>query len=103
MRLGAKSHWFRKKANTPPSRLKTTLQKAYELIGCKSTDDDAAVRCTYRLAVKRCHLDIRRASGASEGRVAAATEQMARNNDTWDTIRKGARDVMIFSPSVVDL
>ena len=28
------------------------------------------------------------ASGASEGRVAAATEQMARINDAWDTIRK---------------
>ena len=32
--------------------------------------------------------DILRASGASEGRVAAATEQMARINDAWDTIRK---------------
>lgn len=50
--------------------------------------DDAAVRRAYRLAAKKCHPDILRASGASEGRIAAATEQMARINDAWDTIRK---------------
>ena len=71
-----------------PPRTKTALQKAYELIGCSSTADDAAVRRAYRLAAKKCHPDILRASGASEGRVAAATEQMARINDAWDTIRK---------------
>ena len=48
----------------------------------------AAVRRAYRLAAKKCHPDILRASGASEGRVAAATEQMAQINDAWDTIRK---------------
>ena len=72
----------------PPPRPKSSLQNAYELIGCKSTDDDATVRRAYRLAAKKCHPDILRASGASEGRVAAATEQMARINDAWDTIRK---------------
>ena len=72
----------------PPPRPKTALQKAYELIGCSSTADDAAVRRAYRLAAKKCHPDILRASGASEGRVAAATEQMARINDARDTIRK---------------
>ena len=72
----------------PPPRPKTALQKAYELIGCSSTDDDAAVRRAYRLAAKKCHPDILRASGASDERVAAATEQMARINDAWDTIRK---------------
>ena len=39
-------------------------------------------------AAKKCHPDILRASGASEGRIAAATEQMARINDAWDTIRE---------------
>lgn len=72
----------------PPPRPKTALQKAYELIGCSSTDNDAAVRRAYRLAAKKCHPDILRASGASDERVAAATEQMARINDAWDTIRK---------------
>ena len=72
----------------PPPRPKTALQKAYELIGCSSNADDAAVRRAYRLAAKKCHPDILRASGASEGRVAAATEQMARINDAWNTIRK---------------
>ena len=71
-----------------PPRPKTSLQKAYELIGCASDADDAAVRRAYRLAAKKCHPDILRASGASEGRVAAATEQMARINDACDTIRK---------------
>ena len=50
--------------------------------------DDVAVRRAYRLVAKRCHPDSLRASGASEGSVAAATEQMARINDAWDTIRK---------------
>ena len=77
----------RKKANKPP-RPKSSLQAAYELIGCKSTDDDVAVSRAYRLAAKKSHPDILRASGASEGRVAAATEQMAQINDAWDTIRK---------------
>ena len=72
----------------PPPRPKTVLQKAYELIGCSSTAADAAVRRAYRLAAKKCHPDILRASGASEARVAAATEQMARINDAWDTIRR---------------
>ena len=72
----------------PSPRLKTALQKAYELIGCASTADDAAVRRAYRLAAKKCHPDILRASGASEGHLAAATEQMARINDAWNTIRK---------------
>ena len=78
----------RKRANKPPPRPKSTLQKAYEQIGCSSDADDAAVRRAYRLAAKKCHPDILRASGASEGRVAAATEQMAQINDAWDTIRK---------------
>ena len=78
----------RKKANKPPPRPKSSLQKAYELIGCSSDADDAAVRRAYRLAAKKCHPDILRASGASERRVAAATEQMARINDAWDAIRK---------------
>ena len=85
---GQGSERSRRRSPPPPPRPKTALQRAYDVIGCSSTDDDAAVRRAYRLAAKKCHPDVLRAAGASEGRIAVATEQMARINDAWDTICK---------------
>lgn len=72
----------------PPPPPKTSLQEAYELLGCRSADSDAVVRKAYRDAAKRCHPDILRAKGGTEAQIKKATEMMAKINAAWDLIKE---------------
>ena len=71
----------------PPPPPKTSLDEAYELLGCRRSDPNDVVRRAYRNAAKRYHPDLLRAKGRSESQVKDATEMMARVNAAWDLIK----------------
>ena len=72
----------------PPPPPKTSLQEAYELLGCCSADSDAMVRKAYRDAAKRFHPDLIRARGGTEAQIKNATEMMAKVNAAWDQVKE---------------
>ena len=70
----------------PPPPPKTTLQEAYELLGCRSSDPNDVLRRAYREAAKRHYPDILRARGYSARQVSKACEMMSRINAAWEVI-----------------
>lgn len=67
---------------------KTDLERAYELLGCRSKDPDDVVRHSYHVAAKKNHPDMLRAKGYAEAAIRQATATMAKINDAWEIIRK---------------
>lgn len=65
---------------------KSALERAYELLGCRENDTNETVKRSYRLAAKRYHPDMLRASGASEMRIREATQKMAQINAAWELL-----------------
>ena len=78
----------RRERPKPPPKPKSALQRAYELLGCKESDSNDVVKRSYRLAAKRYHPDMLRATGASEVQIAQATQKMAQVNAAWELICK---------------
>ena len=78
----------RRRPSPPPPRQKTPLEKAYELLKCRSSDANDVVRRAYRAAAKTYHPDMLRASSASEAQIKKATEMMAKINSAWDLIKE---------------
>ena len=72
----------------PPPPPKTSLEEAYELLGCNRSDPNDVVRRAYRNAAKRYHPDLLRARGGTEAQVKKATEMMAKVNAAWDLIKE---------------
>ena len=78
----------RRERPKPPPKPKSALQRAYELLGCKESDSNDVVKRSYRLAAKRYHPDMLRATGASEVQIAQSTQKMAQVNAAWELICK---------------
>lgn len=71
-----------------PAPRRNPLQAQYDLLGCSPDATDEAVKKAYRLAAKKCHPDLLRASGKPQSEIDRATSQMAKLNAAWDAIRK---------------
>lgn len=75
-----------RKSPPPPPPPKTPLEEAYELLGCKDTDSNEALRRAYRNAAKRHHPDMLKARGCTERQIREASEMMSRINSAWELI-----------------
>ena len=64
------------------------LADAYRTLGVNPSASDDEVKRAYREKAKSCHPDVLRSQGASERKVAEATEKMARVNAAWTAISK---------------
>ena len=64
------------------------LADAYRTLGVKPSASDEEVKRAYREKAKSCHPDVLRSQGASERKVAEATEKMAKVKAAWTAISK---------------
>ena len=71
-----------------PRPRENPLADAYRTLGVRPGASDEEVKRAYREKAKACHPDVLRAQGASERKVAEATEKMARVNAAWTAVCK---------------
>lgn len=75
-------------ARRAPRQRANPLADAYRTLGVKPSASDEEVKRAYREKAKSCHPDVLRSQGASERKVAEATEKMAKVNAAWTAISK---------------
>lgn len=75
-------------ARRAPRQRTNPLADAYRTLGVKPSASDDEVKRAYREKAKSCHPDVLRSQGASERKVAEATEKMAKVNAAWTAISK---------------
>lgn len=75
-------------ARRAPRQRTNPLADAYRTLGVKPSASDEEVKRAYREKAKSCHPDVLRSQGASERKVAEATEKMAKVNAAWTAISK---------------
>ena len=63
----------------------------YEVLGCSQSATDDELRRAYREKAKQLHPDVLRAQGLSDELISRASEQMARLNAAWATLRQKRR------------
>ena len=71
-----------------PRQRTNPLADAYRTLGVKPSASDDEVKRAYREKAKSCHPDVLRSQGASDRKVAEATEKMAKVNAAWTAISK---------------
>lgn len=75
-------------ARRSPRQRTNSLADAYRTLGVKPSASDEEVKRAYREKAKSCHPDVLRSQGASDRKVAEATEKMAKVNAAWTAISK---------------
>ena len=75
-------------ARRSPRQHANPLADAYRTLGVKPSASDEEVKRAYREKAKSCHPDVLRSQGASDRKVAEATEKMAKVNAAWTAISK---------------
>lgn len=75
-------------ARRSPRQRANPLADAYRTLGVKPSASDEEVKHAYREKAKSCHPDVLRSQGASDRKVAEATEKMAKVNAAWTAISK---------------
>ena len=80
--------WRARGARRSPRQHTNPLADAYRTLGVKPSASDEEVKRAYREKAKSCHPDVLRSQGASERKVAEATEKMAKVNAAWTAISK---------------
>ena len=75
-------------ARRAPRQRTNPLADAYRTLGVKPSASDDEVKRAYREKAKSCHPDVLRSQGASDRKVAEATEKMAKVNAAWTAISK---------------
>ena len=75
-------------ARRSPRQRTNPLADAYRTLGVKPSASDEEVKRAYREKAKSCHPDVLRSQGASDRKVAEATEKMAKVNAAWTAISK---------------
>lgn len=75
-------------ARRAPRQRTNPLADAYRTLGVKPSASDEEVKRAYREKAKSCHPDVLRSQGASDRKVAEATEKMAKINAAWTAISK---------------
>lgn len=75
-------------ARRSPRQRANPLADAYRTLGVKPSASDDEVKRAYREKAKSCHPDVLRSQGASDRKVAEATEKMAKVNAAWTAISK---------------
>ena len=75
-------------ARRAPRQRANPLADAYRTLGVKPSASDEEVKRAYREKAKSCHPDVLRSQGASDRKVAEATEKMAKVNAAWTAISK---------------
>ena len=75
-------------ARRAPRQRTNPLADAYRTLGVKPSASDDEVKRAYREKAKSCHPDVLRSQGASERKIAEATEKMAKINAAWTAISK---------------
>jgi DnaJ like chaperone protein len=61
---------------------------SYKILGCKSTDDNTAIKKKYRELVKKYHPDFIQSKGQDESFVEFAKQKMQEINNAYDAIKK---------------
>ena len=80
--------WRARGERQSPRQRANPLADAYRTLGVKPSASDEEVKRAYREKAKSCHPDILRSQGASDRKVAEATEKMAKVNAAWTAISK---------------
>ena len=80
--------WRSRGSRRSPHRRDDPLTEAYRTLGVKPSASNEEVKRAYREKAKSCHPDILRSQGASERKIAEATERMARVNAAWTAISR---------------
>jgi len=75
-------------ARRAPRQRTNPLADAYRTLGVNPSASDEEVKRAYREKAKSCHPDVLRSQGASDRKVAEATEKMAKVNAAWTAISK---------------
>ena len=84
-----REEWLRARgARRAPRQRTNPLADAYRTLGVKPSASDDEVKRAYREKAKSCHPDVLRSQGASERKIAEATERMAKINAAWTAISK---------------
>ncbi len=65
-----------------------SIEKAYEILESKSSDDDASLKKNYRILVKKHHPDIVSGQGASQSIIDEATRKLQEINEAYELIKK---------------
>lgn len=65
-----------------------SLEKAYEILEAKSSDDNSILKKKYRTLVKKHHPDIISGQGASESIIDEATKKLQEINEAYEMIKK---------------
>ena len=65
-----------------------TLEKAYEILESKSSDDIATLKKNYRTLVKKHHPDIISGQGATQNIIDEATKKLQEINEAYEIIKK---------------
>jgi len=65
-----------------------SLEKAYEILGVKASDDEKSVKKAYRALVKKHHPDIIKGQGASQSIIDEATAKLQEINEAYELIKK---------------
>ena len=80
--------WRARGERRSPRLRANPLADAYRTLGVKPSASDEEVKRAYREKAKSCHPDVLRSQGASDRKVAEATEKMAKVNAAWTAISK---------------
>ena len=80
--------WRARGSRQSPRHRANPLADAYRTLGVKPSASDEEVKRAYREKAKSCHPDVLRSQGASERKIAEATEKMAKINAAWTAISK---------------
>jgi len=65
-----------------------SLEKAYEILGTNSNDDEQTLKKNYRNLVKKHHPDILEGRGASQNIIDEATKKLQEINEAYEIIKK---------------
>jgi len=65
-----------------------SLEKAYEILGTNSNDDEQTLKKNYRNLVKKHHPDILEGKGASQNIIDEATKKLQEINEAYEIIKK---------------
>lgn len=66
----------------------TSLEKAYEILESKPSDDEATLKKNYRNLVKKHHPDIITAQGSEQSIIEEATKKLQEINEAYEIIKK---------------
>jgi len=65
-----------------------SVDKAYEILDSKSSDDDTVIKKNYRSLVKKHHPDIVSGQGASQNIIDEATRKLQEINEAYELVKK---------------